>query len=109
MMGIAALNPSYGFTESTSRPVSHVSYTELRANLAKYMDEVCDSRDALHVTRQNARTVVMLSEEEYEGMLETLHLLRSPANAARLLRSIESADAGALTEHDIIEARPEAK
>ena len=89
--------------------MSHVSYTDLRANLAKYMDEVCDSRAALHVTRQNARSVVMLSEEEYEGMLETLHLLRSPANAARLLRSIESADAGTLMEHDIIEARPDAK
>ena len=49
--------------------MSHVSYTELRANLAKYMDEVCDTHAALHITRQNARTVVMLSEEEYEGML----------------------------------------
>ena len=89
--------------------MSHVSYTELRANLAKYMDEVCDSRAALHVTRQNARSVVMMSEQEYEGMLETLHLLRSPANAARLLRSIESANAGTLTEHDVIEAQPDAK
>lgn len=89
--------------------MTHVSYTELRANLAKYMDEVCDSRDALHVTRQNARTVVMLSEEEYEGMLETLHLLRSPVNAARLLRSIQSADTRTLAEHEIIEARPDAK
>jgi antitoxin YefM len=86
--------------------VSHVSYTELRANLAKYMDEVCDTHAALHITRQNARTVVLLSEEEYEGMLETLHLLRSPANAARLLRSLESAENGALTEHDLIETPP---
>ena len=86
--------------------MSHVSYTDLRANLAKYMDEVCDTRAALHITRQNARTVVMLSEEEYEGMLETLHLLRSPANAARLLRSVESAEKGALTEHDLTEAQP---
>jgi antitoxin YefM len=89
--------------------MSHVSYTELRANLAKYMDEVCRSRAVLHITRQNARAVVMISEEEYEGMLETLHLLRSPANAARLLRSIESADAGTLTDHEIIEVRPEAE
>jgi antitoxin YefM len=89
--------------------MSHISYTDLRANLAKYMDEVCDSRAALHVTRQNARSVVMMSEEEYEGMLETLHLLRSPANAARLLRSIESADAGGLTAHEITEARPDTK
>jgi hypothetical protein len=52
--------------------------------------------------------VAMMTEKEDEGMLETLHLLRSPANAARLLRSIESADAGGLTEHYIIEARPDA-
>ena len=56
----------------------HVSYSAFREHLAQYMDEVCDSRAALHVTRQNARTVVLLSEDEYEGMLETLHLLRSP-------------------------------
>ena len=86
--------------------MSHVSYTELRANLAKFMDEVCDTRAALHITRQNARTVVLLSEEEYEGMLETLHLLRSPANAARLLRSVESAEGGKLNERDLFEAQP---
>ncbi|MGE5202749.1 MAG: type II toxin-antitoxin system Phd/YefM family antitoxin [Acidobacteriota bacterium] len=76
--------------------MSHVSYTQLRQSLAKLMDQVCDSRSPLHVTRQNARSVVMMSEEEYESMVETLHLLRSPANAARLLRSIKSADAGKL-------------
>jgi antitoxin YefM len=81
--------------------MSYVSYTELRTHLAKYMDEVCDSRAPLHITRQNARTVVMISEDEYEGMIETLHLLRSPANAARLHRSIAEADAGKLTEHEI--------
>jgi antitoxin YefM len=83
--------------------VGYVSYIELRDHLAKYMDEVCDSRAPLHITRENARTVVMMSEDEYDGLMETLHLLRSPANAARLLRSIEAADAGKLTEHDIIE------
>jgi antitoxin YefM len=83
--------------------MTHVSYSELRNNLARYMDEVCDSRAALHVTRQNARTVVMISEDEYEGMMETLHLLKSPANAARLLRSIEEANKGALVERDLIE------
>jgi antitoxin YefM len=50
--------------------------------------------------------VVLLSEEEYEGMLETLHLLRSPANAARLLRSLEGFEKGALAEHDLIESKP---
>ena len=83
--------------------MSHISYTELRANLASYMDEVCDSRAPLLVTRQNARSVVMLAEDEYEAMVETLHLLRSPANAARLLRSIEKADAGSAAQQPLIE------
>jgi antitoxin YefM len=83
--------------------MSHVSYTELRANLARYMDQVCDRRDALVVTRQNARSVVLISEDEYEGILETLHLLRSPTNAARLMHSIEEADSGNLVEHGLIE------
>jgi antitoxin YefM len=87
--------------------MSHVSYTELRNNLSSYMDEVCDSRAPLFVTRQNARSVVLLSEEDYEGLMETVHLLKSPANAARLLRSISDADAGKITERDPIEpAKP---
>jgi antitoxin YefM len=87
--------------------MSHVSYTELRNNLASYMDEVCDSRAPLFVTRQNARSVVILSEEDYEGLMETVHLLKSPANAARLLRSIGDADAGKITERDPTEpAKP---
>jgi antitoxin YefM len=89
--------------------MSQVSYTELRTHLAKYMEEVCDSRAPLYVTRQNARSVVMLSADEYEGMLETLHLLRNPANAARLLQSISEADAGQLSEHELIEPAPAEK
>ncbi len=84
--------------------MSRVSYSELRNNLAKYMDEVCDTRDVLHVTRQNARSVVMLSQDEYESMIETLHLLQSPANAARLLRSVEQANRGKLQAHEPVEA-----
>ncbi len=83
--------------------MSHVSYTDLRKNLAKYMDEVSDSRAPLHITRQNARSVVMIGEDEYEGMMQTLHLLRSPANTARLLRSIEAADKGKLKKRALAE------
>ena len=83
--------------------MAHVSYSELRKNLASYMDEVCDNRAPLFVTRQNARSVVLMSEDDYEGLMETVHLLKSPANAARLLRSIKDADEGKLTEREIIE------
>lgn len=83
--------------------MAHVSYSDLRANLADYMDKVCDTRAPLVVTRQNVRSVVMMSEEDYEGLIETVHLLRSPANTRRLLESINQANAGALTERDLIE------
>ena len=83
--------------------MAHVSYSQLRNNLASYMDEVCDDRAPLFVTRQNARSVVLMSEEDYEGLMETVHLLKNPANAARLLRSIREADEGKLTEREIIE------
>jgi antitoxin YefM len=67
------------------------------------MDEVCDNRAPLLVTRQNARSVVLMSEDDYEGLMETVHLLKSPANATRLLRSIKEADQGKLTERELVE------
>jgi antitoxin YefM len=85
--------------------MSHVSYTDLRNNLAKYMDEVCDSHAPLHVTRQNARTVVMVSEDDFEGLMETVHLLKSPANAERLLRSMAELDLANVKERELIEPR----
>ena len=77
--------------------MARVSYTQFRNNLASYMDEVCDGRAPLVVTRQNARSVVLMSEEDYDGLMETVHLLNSPANAARLLRGIADADRDMLT------------
>jgi antitoxin YefM len=83
--------------------MAHISYSELRSNLATYMDTVCDDRSPLYVTRQNARSVVLMSADEYESLMETVHLLKSPTNAARLMRSIQEADHGKLAEHELLE------
>lgn len=83
----------------------HVSYTELRQNLARYMDEAIANGAPILVTRQAGKgNVVIISQEEFEGWEETLHLLRSPANAARLLRSIQSAEADGSEEHELVHA-----
>ena len=82
---------------------NHVSYTDFRERLAAYMDQVSDSRAPLHVTRQGGRAVVVISEEEFDGWMETVHLLRSPANARRLLASIVSANAGKLRVRGLVE------
>ena len=74
--------------------MTHVSYSDLRNNLAKYMDEVTTSHAPLHVTRRNAGTVVMLSESDYDSMMETMYLLSSRRNAAELMEAIEQADRG---------------
>ena len=91
--------------------MSQVSYTDLRQNLARYMDEAVESHAPILVTRQGDKgNVVLLSEEEFAGWQETVHLLRSPANAERLLRSIRSAEAGEAIERtlvtDVVNADP---
>jgi antitoxin YefM len=45
----------------------------------------------------------MISEDEYEALMETVHLLRSPANTTRLLQSIQEANKSELTEHELVE------
>ena len=72
----------------------HVTASDLRKRLAHFLDRAVDDRDAVLVTRQGAEPVVILAQSEYEGMLETLHLRSSPANAARLDESIAALDAG---------------
>ncbi len=90
--------------------MGQVSYTDLRQNLARYINEAVESRAPILVTRQGGKgNVVILSEEEFEGWQETVHLMRSPANAKRLLRSIRSADAGAAKEQDLAPAKATAK
>jgi antitoxin YefM len=71
-----------------------ITYTAARENLASTMDTVCRDRAPLIITRNRDQSVVMLSLEDYEGLQETAHLLRSPANARRLLESIRDLEKG---------------
>jgi antitoxin YefM len=72
----------------------HVSFTELRANMAKHLDRVEADRSELVVTRQNHEPVVILPLAELEALRETLHLLSTPANAEHIRQSIAELDAG---------------
>jgi len=67
-----------------------ITYTAARENLASTMDQVCSDHDPVIITRNRDQAVVMLSLEDYESLQETAYLLRSPANARRLLGSIDS-------------------
>ncbi|KAB0682959.1 type II toxin-antitoxin system Phd/YefM family antitoxin [Aureimonas leprariae] len=83
--------------------MSHVNFTELRANMASHFDRVEADRIELVVTRQNHEPLVVMTLAELESLKETLHLLGSPANADHLRRSIASFEEGRLEEHDLIQ------
>ena len=71
-----------------------VSFTEFRNQLAHWLDRVTNDKVELHVTRQGARSVVVVDEAEWSSMVETLHLFSSPANARRLLDTMDDIEAG---------------
>jgi antitoxin YefM len=71
-----------------------ISYTAARGNLAETMKKVCEDHDPVIVTRQNAKSVVILSLEDYEALSETNYLLQNPKNAQRLTGSIQELNAG---------------
>jgi antitoxin YefM len=74
--------------------MSTITYTRARENLARTMDQVCDNHEPVVVTRQQQRSVVILSLEDYQALEETAYLLRSPANARRLLAATRQLDEG---------------
>jgi antitoxin YefM len=71
-----------------------ISYTAARENLASTMDKVCDDHDPVIITRNRDQAVVMMSLEDYSSLEETAYLMRSPANARRLLESIAEIEKG---------------
>lgn len=65
------------------------SFSELRKNLATSLDKVHDDHQPLVITRDSGKpSAVLMSLEDFESYEATMYLLRSPANAARLNKSI---------------------
>ncbi|WP_435929442.1 YoeB-YefM toxin-antitoxin system antitoxin YefM [Dryocola sp. BD613] len=80
-----------------------ISYSEARQNLSATMMKTVEDHAPILITRQNGESCVLMSLEEYNSLEETAYLLRSPANAKRLMSSIENLKAGNGKEKDIIE------
>jgi antitoxin YefM len=68
------------------------NYTNLRQNLATILDEAISDRSIIIVTRQQKEDVAILAASELQNMMETLHLLKSPANAEKLFAAMKRAD-----------------
>jgi len=81
-----------------------LTYSDTRANLKNVMDRVVADRAPVVVTRKRGESVVMVSLADWNAMEETLHLMSSPANAARLAEAIQQLRAGQGGERDLVES-----
>jgi antitoxin YefM len=83
------------------------TYTQARAQLASLLNEVTDNREVVIIQRRGADDVAMIAADELTSLLETAHLLRSPANAERLLAALARARQGGNVPQSIADLRHE--
>lgn len=81
-----------------------INYTTARQNLAQTMDKVIDDHAPITVTRGNDKAVVIISLEDWDALQETIYLMRSPANAQRLLDGIKAFEEGRdiIVQNDLV-------
>lgn len=84
-------------------PMKTMSYSDSRARYAEMLDTVTDDREEVIITRAGHEPVVVVSLDDYESLKETAYLLKSPANARRLLASIEQLENGEGIQQDLLE------
>jgi len=80
-----------------------VSFTEARNRLKSVLDQVVNDADCTIIARRDADDAVVMSLEYFNSLIETVHLLGSPANAAHLEKSIGQFKAGDVIEKGIVD------
>jgi antitoxin YefM len=78
-----------------------ITASEARKNLFPLIEQVNEDRTAIEITSRRG-SAVLLSRSEYDALEETAHLLRAPANARRLLESLDQARSGEGAERDLL-------
>jgi antitoxin YefM len=81
------------------------TYTSVRANLAKLLDEVVDNQEVVIITRKGSEDVALISATELSSLEKSAHLLRSPRNAERLLMALNRARSRTITPQSVVELR----
>ena len=78
------------------------NFTEFRTQLKKYLDSVEDDNEILIIKRATGKGTVLISLDEYNSIMETMHLLSSKANADRLYKSIQQMKEGKTFHKELI-------
>ncbi len=79
------------------------NYSEFRTKLKMYLDNVEDNNETIIIKRKTGKGAVMISLDEYNSIIETVHLLSSKANADRLYESINQMKNGETVTNDLME------
>jgi antitoxin YefM len=79
------------------------NFTEFRTRLKNFLDDVENNNETLIIKRGTGNGAVLISLDEYNSIMETVHLLSSKVNADRLYESIQQINAGKGIQHDLIE------
>ncbi|AGB72027.1 MULTISPECIES: type II toxin-antitoxin system Phd/YefM family antitoxin [Rhizobium] len=83
-----------------------VMFSAARNELASLLDEVAQDRVAVEIVRRDKPSAILIDKEEYEGIIETLHVLSTPTNAARLMEAITDTNEGKnLVSHDLLDPK----
>lgn len=85
-------------------PACGWSISEARNSLKNVIDQVIDDADYTVIARRDAPDAVLMSLETFNSLMETVHLLRSPANAAHLARSIDQYRQGQVVQRSLADA-----
>ena len=81
-----------------------ISFSEARNNLKQVIDRVVDDADVAVISRRDSPDAVVMSLETFNSWMETVHLLKTPANAAHLDRSIQQLRKGKTRMRALFEA-----
>ena len=74
--------------------MSPISYSEARKRLAGVWDETIATREPILIDRKGHESVVMMPAAEWDGLMDTVHLLKSPVNASRLFAALSRPEGG---------------
>jgi antitoxin YefM len=80
-----------------------INFSEARNNLKSVLDRVIDDADYTVITRRDSEDAVVMSLETFNSFIETFHLLKSPANAEHLAKSIAQYRKGETQERELID------
>lgn len=80
-----------------------INFSDARGSLRSVIDQVVEDADVTVIARRDAPDAVIMSLDHYSSLMETVHLLSSPANAAHLARSIAQARSGRAQRRELNE------